>query len=125
MRWLWALPAIVLGGVVGLSGLAVHRHAVWVGGWPLPWGALLGLAAPTALGLWLRGRTPLVLGYALGWAVVVLGALGEGPGGDFLLMSDVLGWGFLGSSVLLIGVVLALGAAAHRAHPYRKKASTR
>lgn len=114
MRWLWALPAFLFGGGVGLSALAVHRHAIWVAGWPLPWGALLALAAPTAVGLWLRGQVPVLLGFLLGWLLVVLGALAEGPGGDFLLVSDVLGWGFLGASVLLIGVVLAVGVAAHR-----------
>jgi hypothetical protein len=115
MRWLWALPAVLLGGLLGVAALAVHRHAVWVGGWPLPWGVLLAVAAPAAVGVVLRRRPAALLGFLLGWLVLVLAALGDGPGGDFLLLSDVLGWGFLGASLVLIAAVLLLGAAAtHR-----------
>jgi hypothetical protein len=114
VRWVLLLPGLALGGLVGVSALAVHREALWTGGGPLPWGGLLAVAAPTALGLALRRRTPVLLGFLLGWLAMVLGALVEGPGGDFLLMSDVLGWGFLGASVVMIGVLLAVGAAAYR-----------
>ena len=113
MRWWWAPPAALLGGVVGLVGLVVHRHALWLpGGWPLPWGLGLAVAAPVALGLALRGRNPALLGFLLGWAVPVLFALGDGPGGDFWLMSDVLGWGYLAATVLAIAVALVAGTAA-------------
>lgn len=122
MRWLWALPAVLGGGLVGVAALAVHRHALWVGGWPVPWGVLLAVAAPTAVGLALRPRPAALLGFLLGWLLPVLGALGDGPGGDFLLMSDVLGWGFLGASLVLITVVLLLGAAA--THRTREEAVT-
>ena len=115
MRWWWAPPGVLVGALVGVAALAVQRHAVWLGGWPLPWGALLSVAAPTAVGLALRARPAQLHGFLFGWLLMVLGALGDGPGGDFLLMSDVLGWGFLGGSLLLITVVLLLGAAAtHR-----------
>lgn len=114
MRWWWALPGLLLGSGVGLAALVVHRHAIWVQGWPLPWGAALAVAAPTAVGLGLRGRGPALLGFVLGWLLVLLGALGKGPGGDFLLMSDVLGWAYLGTSVLVSGVLLGLGALATR-----------
>jgi hypothetical protein len=110
MRWLWAVPAVLCGAALGLAGLAVHRHAVWIAGWPLPWGAVLGVAAPTAVGLGLRRRTPALLGFLLGWLLLVTAALSDGPGGDFVLLSDPLGWGFLAASVLLIAVVLAVGA---------------
>jgi len=114
MRWWWALPGVLLGAGVGLAGLVVHRHALWVAGWPVPWGALLGVAAPTVIGLGLRRRTPLLLGYLLGWFLLVMVALATGPGGDFMLLSDVLGWGFLAASLLLMGVVLVAGARARR-----------
>lgn len=114
MRWWWALSAVLLGAGVGLAGLVVHRHAFWVAGWPVPWGALLGVAAPTVIGLGLRRRTPLLLGYLLGWFLLVMLALATGPGGDFMLLSDVLGWGFLTASVVLMGVVLVAGARARR-----------
>jgi hypothetical protein len=122
MRWLWALPAVLAGGLVGVAALVVHRQAVWVGGWPLPWGVLLSVAAPTAVGLALRPRPALLLGFLFGWALLVLSALGDGPGGDFLLMSDVLGWGFLGTTLVLITVVLLLGVAA--THRDREEALT-
>jgi hypothetical protein len=115
MRWLWALPALLVGGLVGVAALAVHRHAVWVGGWPLPWGALLAVAAPAAVGVVLRRTPAALLGYLLGWLVLVLRSLGDGPGGDFLLLADLLGWGFLVASLLMVATVLLLGAAAtHR-----------
>jgi hypothetical protein len=114
MRWWWALPAVLLGAGIGLTGLVVHRHAFWVAGWPVPWGALLGVAAPTVIGLGLRRRTPLLLGYLLGWFLLVMVALATGPGGDFMLLSDMLGWGFLAASLALMGVVLVAGARARR-----------
>jgi hypothetical protein len=114
MRWWWALPAVLLGAGVGLAGLVVHRNALWLGGWPLPWGALLGVGAFTVIGFGLRRRAPLLLGYLLGWMLLVLGALATGPGGDFMLLSDMLGWGFLTASLFLAGVVLVAGARARR-----------
>lgn len=116
MRWLWAIPAVLFGGLVGLEALVVHRDAVWVGEVPLPWGALLAIAAPTAVGIALRGRPPLLLGFLAGWLLVLWRALGGGPGGDFVLMNDMLGWGFLGANVLIFGIVMfAVGATRH--HP--------
>jgi hypothetical protein len=123
MRWLWALPSVLFGALVGTAALTVHRQAVWMDAWPIPWGAVLAVAAPTAVGIIVRRRTPVLVGFLLGWLLTVLGTLGGGPGGDFLLMSDVIGWGFLGVSVLLIGVLLALGGAARR-HPARDTTAT-
>jgi hypothetical protein len=114
MRWWWALPAVLLGAGVGLAGLVVHRHAFWAAGWPVPWGALLGVAAPAVIGLGLRRRTPLLLGYLFGWFLLVMVALATGPGGDFMLLSDMLGWGFLAASLVLMGIVLVAGARARR-----------
>lgn len=114
MRWLLVPLSALLGVAVGLTALAVHRDAVWVGAWPLPWGAVLAVAAPTALGLVLRRRPPVLLAFLLGWLATVLGALASGPGGDFLLMSDALGWSYLVGSVLLIAVMLAVGGRATR-----------
>jgi hypothetical protein len=114
MRWWWALPAALLGAGVGLAGLVVHRDAFWVAGWPVPWGALLGVSAATVVGLRLRRRAPLLLGYLFGWFLLVMVALVTGPGGDFMLLSDVLGWGFLAASLVLMGVVLVAGARARR-----------
>jgi hypothetical protein len=114
VRWWWVLPAVPLGAAVGLAGLVVHRHALWVGGWPLPWGAALAVAAPAAVGIGLRGRPSALVGYLLGWLSAVTAALGEGPGGDFVLLSDVLGWGFLGVTLPVIAAVLAVGAASRR-----------
>jgi hypothetical protein len=113
MRWWWAVPAALLGGVVGVAALAVHRHAVWFDGLPLPWGLALAVAAPAAAVVCVRAWQPVQLGFLLGWLMTVLAALTTGPGGDFLLMSDVLGWGFLGAS-LVIGLMLFLVAAIRR-----------
>jgi hypothetical protein len=114
VRWWWVPPAVVLGAAVGLTGLVVHRHALWLEGWPLPWGLALAVAAPAAVGVGLRGRQPAQLGYLLGWLSVLTVALEEGPGGDFVLLSDVLGWGFLGVTMPVIAVVLGVGAVPRR-----------
>lgn len=114
MRWLWAIPAVLLGGLVGMEALVVHRDAVWVGAFPLPWGALLALAAPTAIGIALRDRPPLLLGFLVGWLLVLWRSLGGGPGGDFVLMNDVLGWGFLGANLVIFGVVMFTVGATRR-----------
>jgi hypothetical protein len=111
MRWLWAIPAVLFGALVGLEALVVHRDAVWVGAVPLPWGALLAIAAPTAVGIALRNEPALLLGFLAGWLLILLRALGGGAGGDFVLMNDVVGWGFLGANLLVFGVVMfAVGA---------------
>lgn len=120
MRWVWLFPSIVLGGCVGVSAVAVHRDAFWVGASPLPWGAVLAVAAPTAVGLALREHTPVLIGFLFGWLSTVLGSLAEGPGGDFLLLSDPIGWGFLAASVLMVVLVLVVGAATRR---HREEAS--
>jgi hypothetical protein len=67
----------------------------------------------------LRRLPAVLLGFLLGWLAPVLGALGGGPGGDFLLMSDVLGWGFLGASLLMVAGGLMFGAAAPRRQEVR------
>lgn len=122
MRWLWALPALTLGAGVALAGVLVHRHAVWVDGWPLPWGGLLAVAAATALALRLLGHAPALMGFVVGWVLVLTWALSDGPGGDFVLLSDVLGWGFLGVSVVLAAAVLGLQVVAHRRREERSTA---
>jgi hypothetical protein len=66
------------------------------------------------VGLRLRRRAPLLLGYLAGWFALVMVALVTGPGGDFMLLSDVLGWGFLVTSLALMGFVLVMGARARR-----------
>ncbi len=81
---------------------------------------VLGAALSTVAGIGLfrfpdqlsrmhAGTKPQVLGLLL-----VLVALATGPGGDFMLLSDLLGWGFLVTSLLLMGVVLVAGARARR-----------
>ena len=111
MRWLWTVPGVLLGGLMALEALVVHRDAVWLGAVPLPWGALLAIAAPIAVGIALRGRPPLLLGFLAGGLLVLWRAVTGGGGGDFVLMNDVLGWGFLGANLLVFGAVLfAVGA---------------
>jgi hypothetical protein len=114
MRWLWAIPAALFGGLVGLDALVVHRDAVWVGAVPLPWGALLAVAALVAIGIMLRDWPPLLLGFMAGWLLVLWRALDGGPGGDFVLMNDVVGWSFLGANLLVFGVVMFAAGATRR-----------
>jgi hypothetical protein len=114
MRWWWAVPAAVVGALAGVAALVVHRHAVYAGPWPLPWGAALGVAAPFAVAVGLRREAPALVGFVGGWLLALLVALSEGPGGDFLLLADPLGWGFLAVSLLMVVVAVVVGGVAHR-----------
>jgi len=98
----------LLGVTVALTAIPAHRHGSWVGGVLLPWGLLVALAAALGCGLALRDSAAATIGFALGWAGLLLALMPGGPGGDYVYLNDVRGWGLLGGGVV-VGVVL-LGA---------------
>ena len=111
VRLIAHLGALLLGGVVALAALMVHRSA-------FPWGLLLALATSVSVP-WrlLCSRLPRTgTTYAVGWLVVLGVALGGRPEGDFVLAGDLEGYALIAASL----AVLALGVASlpgrHR-HP--------
>lgn len=113
--WSAAVAAVLaglLGAVVAVLALAVHRDATRLFDLLVPWGlvlAVLGSVLPslaiTGLG---TGRTP-VGAYGGGWCLVVLVLLGGREEGDYLVAADGRGWGFLVIASLGVVVVTLRG----------------
>ncbi|MDN5853818.1 MAG: DUF6113 family protein [Actinomycetia bacterium] len=97
----------VVGAVVCLATLVVHRHVWSPFGVELPWGLVLSLGTTYlvvyAAGL-LEGGPVGAVCAAAGWVVVLLYVFGGQPEGDYLFASDWLGY------AVLIGGLLAAGA---------------
>lgn len=100
----------VLGAVLGLASLLVHREALRGGGVALPWGLLLGLGTTYAVITALSTTSAGVRGSAgcgVGWFLLVLAAQRSRPEGDFLVAGDWLGTSFVlgGMAVVAMAVV--------------------
>lgn len=109
------LGGMVLGGVVGLLAVLVHRE-----GSLLPWGLVLACAASAAgsVGLRALGARPSVLtGYAAGWCLLVLAVLAGRPEGDYLVGGDARGWGLLTVGAGSVVVLAVLGSGTPRRRP--------
>jgi hypothetical protein len=93
--------AVLLGAVVALCSVAVHR--ILLAG--LPAGLLLAVAATVSMA-WALRQSParsLAVWYAAGW-LLLLGAVVLGrPEGDYAVASDPLGYGLLVTG-LVVGV---------------------
>jgi hypothetical protein len=78
---------LVLGAVVGLAALAVHRDV-------FPLGLVLAVATTLAVSWWLlvSAHPRTATSYSLGWLVVVAGAVLGRPEGDFAVAADVAGY---------------------------------
>ena len=101
--------ALLLGGVVALSTVAVHR----LDALGLPIGLVLGVLATVAAAWHLRrSDTPrTTASFCLGWVAVLGGALAGRPEGDFALTSDLPGYTLMGVGFLLVAFgVTSLGA---------------
>lgn len=99
---------------IGIAGVVVALLASWVsrgvwrpGSLALPWGAALGIAG-SGSGVWLARVWTAGAGFAAaaGWLVGIAYLLPGGPGGDFILINDWLGNGFL-----LLGSLVVIAAA--------------
>jgi Family of unknown function (DUF6113) len=110
------VAAVLIGAVVGVLALGVHRD----GGSGRPWGLLLAVAGSAAASVVLSAVSDsrgAVLGYGLGWGAVVLVALAGRPEGDYLVAADVLGWGFVLAGCGAVVIVTAVGLLRPRAAP--------
>ena len=100
--------ALLLGAVVALAAVAVHRD----GSSGLPWGLALAAAGSVCTAWWLLGAASsrTTVSYAVGWLVVFTVAVLGRPEGDYAVAADVRGYGLMVSALL----VLAFGVAGLR-----------
>ncbi len=100
-----------VGFATAVCGLLVYRHVWRDGPVPVPWGLVLALSTLVVVvrAAALVGGPAAVLGAAAGWFGAVLWLQSPGPGGDFLLVSDALGYGFLYAGTLLVLLAGVLG----------------
>lgn len=94
-RW---VAALVLGGLVGAAGTAMHRAA-------MPWGVALCLALVLASSVLVRAWVGLVglLAHGVGWVVVVQVLSLTGPGGDVLIPAgQAIGYVWIVGGMLMI-----------------------
>ena len=94
------LGALLLGGVVALAAVVVHRADAF----GLPIGLVLGVVASLSTAWHLRRSTAprLAASYCLGWLAVLGLVLVGKPEGDFALASDALGY-----TLMAVGLLLA------------------
>jgi hypothetical protein len=106
----------LLGAVVALACLAVHRRAAGAGQL-VPWGAALAVAASWSAGWWLRAsrRPRLATSYAVGWLAVFSGALVGRPEGDYVVAADLRGYALMAAAVGVL--VVAVAGLAARSEP--------
>lgn len=108
-----ALLALTLAGAVVVAVCAglVSRQVWRPGGVLVPWGLALSIGGSVSfVGVArLAGRW---MGFvaAGAWLFVVFGGLLSGPGGDYVVMEDFLGWGFLLAASAAVLVVAGWGS---------------
>ena len=90
--------ALVLGATVALTSVAVHRTEVL----GAPFGLLLAVAASMTLAWVLRGMGRVGASYALGWLALFGVALTGRPEGDFVVASDLRGYGLMAAALVLV-----------------------
>lgn len=112
-RPLALLLAAVVGAVLCVAGLVVHRHVAG----PVPWGLVLALGTVlvTLRAAALVGGTAAAVVLAVSYGAVLLLTMSSRPEGDYLVAADALGYSFLLGSLVVLGagVVLAARGAGH------------
>jgi hypothetical protein len=95
------VAALLVGGLVAVAAVAVHRSA-------FPLGLLLSIVTSYAVPWWLlRGRTPRTASaYALGWLAVFAVVVAGRPEGDFALAQDLRGLSLMVASLGLVVVAV-------------------
>jgi len=97
VRW---VAALVLGGLVGAVGTAIHRALA-------PWGIALCVALVLTSSVLVRAWVGLVglLAYGVGWVVIVQVLSLTGPGGDVLIPAgQAIGYAWIVSGMLMVAV---------------------
>lgn len=101
--------ALLLGATVALSSVAVHRSELL----GVPAGLLLAVGASGMLALVLRSIGRVGASYVVGWLVLLGLALTGRPEGDFVVASDLRGYGLMAAGLALV----VLGVTALPARP--------
>lgn len=94
------------GLLLAVAGLFVHRHSLFVGGWSLPWGIALVVAAVALRCRVLRsrqGRGANAAALALTW-LAVTSVAGMLRTGDTIIAGDVIGSGYVLGGAVVVGV---------------------
>lgn len=107
-RFLHHLAALLVGALVAVAALAVHRSV-------FPLGLLLAVVTTYAVPWWLlRGPVPRsAASYSVGWLVVLAVAVTGRPEGDFVLAQDLRGFSLMVAGIGLV-VVAVVGVTAGR-----------
>ena len=98
-RVLLHAAVVLVGAVVALGAVAVHRSMLM----QVPWGLVLALATTFAVlrALHHTGLRTLGATYTLGWLVVCGAAVLGRPEGDYVLAGDLRGYGLMAGSFAL------------------------
>jgi len=115
---------LAVGLATAVCGLVTYRHVWRDGPVPLPWGLVLALVtvAVVVRAAGLVAGPPALVGVAGGWFGAVLWLQTPGPGGDFLLVSDALGYGYLYAGMLLVVLAVVAGlVSAGRTRPHTRR----
>lgn len=107
--------ALLLGATVAVSAVVLHRAVVDLGGFSVPWGAVLGVGGSVVVSLGVGSLTRAawpVAAYGIGWCAAVVLLLAGRPEGDYLVAGDGRGWGFLVGGALAMVSVTLLGVLA-------------
>ena len=104
-----ALACALIGVIVGLVGTVAHRAPV-VDVPALHLGLVLALLAVLAAGVLSRawGGFAGLVGYGIGWLVVVQVLSLEGPGGDVLVPSQAVGYVWIYGGLLVVALTAFL-----------------
>jgi hypothetical protein len=113
---LGVLLGAALGSALALAAIPAHRHVLTVAGLALPSGLVIAVGAALCCGWALRGTGLTTVGVGIGWLAVLIGALPGGPGGDYVYLTDVAGWGLLIGGVGAGLVLLVTGLGGRETH---------
>lgn len=113
VRGLLRAGLVLLGAILAFACVLAHRHALYVGSVPLPWGLLLSVGTTYAVvraGAYLDGGAAAgAVAVGAGWVLVVIVASRPRADGDYLLAGDWVGY------ALILGGMAAAAAAIVRA----------
>jgi hypothetical protein len=98
-----------VGAFLALAAIPAHRHVLTFAGASVPWGLAVAVVTVLCCGWAVRGMGLTAVGVAVGWLAVLLGVLPGGPGGDYVYLTDLAGWGLLVGGVAA-GLVLLVTA---------------
>jgi hypothetical protein len=115
---------MMFGVLVGVVGTVAHRYRL--GEIRLPLGVIGGLLLLFLAGVACRAWAGYLglLGFGLGWVVVVQLMAINGPGGDLLIASGTLGYVWIYGGLAVIGIVAFLANSWFSDRPVQRRRRT-